>query len=118
MRMICNLFVLILFSSCHSQNRKITFINQSGIEIDSLLIGISSADMYAIKYTNLRASDTIVTVIPHNKPKSNKHDITVDITIYPKNHDLVYEYYYNDLAGYLINSNTIIFNGKKEIKWR
>lgn len=117
MKLLCTILFGLLLSSCYSQKRTITFINQSEYRIDSIRIGVSSADVYSIKYVNIDTSDSVITVIPHNKPKSNNHDITVDVTIYIKNHKLIYSYNYDDLAGYLVNDYTIVLNKEKEVKW-
>jgi len=92
MKLLSTLLFGLLLSSCYSQKRTITFINQSEFIIDSIGIGVSSADSYSIKYVNINTSDSVITVIPHNEPRSNNHDITVDITIYIKDHSLIYSY--------------------------
>ena len=40
-----------------------------------------------------------------------------DISIYIKNHDVIYRYNYDDLSGYLSNDYTIVLNKDKEVKW-
>lgn len=117
MKLLSTLLFGLLLSSCYSQKRTITFINQSEFIIDSIGIGVSSADSYSIKYVNINTSDSVITVIPHNEPRSNNHDITVDITIYIKDHSLIYSYNYNDLSGYLANDYTILLNKKREVRW-
>ncbi len=117
MKIICAVLVVVFFSSCYSQKVTITFINQSEVGIDSLRIGISSADVFTLKHVSIGKSDTVITVIPHDKQRSNHHDITIFISIYIKNNKVIYSYSYNDLAGYLSNDYTIILNGKKEIQW-
>ncbi|MCZ2299748.1 MAG: hypothetical protein LC134_09755 [Chitinophagales bacterium] len=117
MKLLSTLLFGLLLSSCYSQKRTITFINQSEFIIDSIGIGVSSADSYSIKYVNINTSDSVITVIPHNEPRSNNHDITVDITIYIKDHSLIYSYNYNDLSGYLANDYTIVLNKKREVRW-
>jgi hypothetical protein len=117
MRLLCTILLGLLLSGCYSQKRTIAFINQSEVRIDSIRIGVSSADAYTIKHVNIETSDTVIAVIPHNKPKSNNHDVMVFILIYIKNHDLIYRYNYNDLAGYLANDYTIVLNKEKEVKW-
>lgn len=117
MKLLSTLLFGLLLSSCYSQKRTITFINQSEFIIDSIGIGVSSADSYLIKYVNINTSDSVITIIPHNEPRSNNHDITVDITIYIKDHSLIYSYNYNDLSGYLANDYTIVLNKKKEVRW-
>ena len=117
MKLLSTLLFGLLLSSCYSQKRTITFINQSEFIIDSIGIGVSSADSYSIKYVNINTSDSVITVIPHNEPRSNNHDITVDITIYIKDHSLIYSYNYNDLSGYLANDYTIEMNKKREVRW-
>lgn len=89
MKQLYTILLGLLFLNCNSQKRTITFINQSEYRIDSIRIGIFSADVYTIKHTNIDTSDSVNIFIPHNKPKSNAHDITVDITIYIKNHNLI-----------------------------
>lgn len=117
MKLLSTLLFGLLLSSCYSQKRTITFINQSEFIIDSIGIGVSSADSYSIKYVNINTSDSVITIIPHNEPRSNNHDITVDITIYIKDHSLIYSYNYNDLSGYLANDYTIVLNKKREVRW-
>jgi len=117
MKLLSTLLFGLLLSSCYSQKRTITFINQSEFIIDSIGIGVSSADSYLIKYVNINTSDSVITIIPHNEPRSNNHDITVDITIYIKDHSLIYSYNYNDLSGYLANDYTIVLNKKREVRW-
>lgn len=117
MRLLFTILLGLLLYSCYSQKRKIIFINQSEIRIDSIQIGISSADVYSFKHFNIEASDTVIAAIPKNEPRTNNHDITVDITIYIKNHDLIYSYNYDDLSGYLANDCTIILGKDKKVKW-
>jgi hypothetical protein len=117
MRLLCTILLGLLLYSCYSQKRTITFINQSEFKIDSIQIEVSSADVYTIKHINIEPSDSVIDNIPANKPKSNKHDVMVSIAIYIKDHDLIYRYDYDDLAGYLYTDFTIVLNKEKEVKW-
>lgn len=117
MKPLCIILFGMLLSSCYSQKRTITFINQSQVRIDSIRIGVSSAEVYTVKLVNIEPFDKLITSIPHNKPKSNNHDIMIDISIYIKNHDVIYRYNYDDLSGYLSNDYTIELNKDKEVKW-
>lgn len=100
-----------------TDNKKIVFINKSDIIVDSALIGVLSENSYAIKIIKICPGDSIVSIIPYKSLQSNKHDITVSITVFIKEKRL-YEYNYNDLTGYLIHDFTIILNnsGKLEMK--
>jgi hypothetical protein len=117
MRVFSTLFIGLVLSCCYSQKRTITFINQSEDKIDSISIEVFSADLYSITHSNIEKSDKVITSIPHTVPKSNNHDITISISIYIKNHDLIYRYYYNDLAGYLSNDYTIVLTKEKKVQW-
>lgn len=87
------------------------------MKIDSIRVGVSSADVFSVKHSNIGISDTVITLIPQNVPKSNNHDITVFISIYIKNHDLIYRYNYDDLAGSLSSDYKIVFSKEKDVKW-
>ncbi len=117
MRLISTIFLGLFLSSCYSQKRTITFINQSDVKIDSIRVGVSSADVYSTNHSNIEISDTVITVIPANVPRSNNHDITVFISIYIKNHDSIYRYNYDDLAGNLLSNYIIVFNKEKDVQW-
>jgi hypothetical protein len=117
MRFFYSLFIGLILCSCYSEERTITFINQSEIKIDSITVGVSSADSYSITHSDIEKSDTVITSIPVNIPKSNNHDITIFISIYIKNHDLIYKYNYDDLAGHLSNDYTIVLTKEKKVKW-
>jgi hypothetical protein len=105
-------------AGCKLQHRQITFFNQSGEPIDTLKISISSAGTYQFIYTDIAASDTVYSFLPSTEPRSNKHDITIHVTVQSKNYlTPVYSYSYNDLAGYLQSDETIIFDKQKEIRW-
>lgn len=106
------------FESCVSQERKIVFINQSGVEIDSVFIGVSSKEVYTIRLTKVKSGDTINNIILKNRPESNKHDITVDVTVFIKNYPPIYEFTYNDLIGYLNHNYIVTLNDKKKIEWK
>ncbi|NLN34250.1 MAG: hypothetical protein GX159_11745 [Flavobacteriaceae bacterium] len=119
MRLLYTIFLGFLIVGCSAQKEHtVTFINQSDTTIDSITIGVASADVYAVKHTNIEPSDTVVSAIPRNKPKSNKHDITIFITIFIKDQDVIYKYSYNDLIGYLNHDYTIILNKEKEVEWQ
>lgn len=115
------IFAVILLTQiigCFSQDRKIEFINQSGMLIDSVTISVSSADIYTIKFLKIKTNDSVVSILPKKIPKSNKHDITVSVTVYIKNQEAIYEYSYNDLIGYLSHDYIITLNNQKKLEWR
>lgn len=113
--------ILICLLSCklwtEPGDRKIAFINQSDTIVDSALIGVSSATSYTIKIKNIHPGDSIVSIIPHSAFKSNRHDITVSITIFFKEKPL-YEYSYNDLTGYLIHDFTLTLTNNRKLEWK
>ena len=111
------LLLWISLSNCVSKPRTIVFINRSGFEVDSLRIGVSSAELYPIKLDRIKPLDSVVVIIPNEKPVSNGHDILVDITVYIKGNKPFYSYYYNDLSGYMSSDYTITLNKKGDIFW-
>jgi hypothetical protein len=104
-------------SSCIAQKNTVTFINQSNLNIDSLQIIISSASAYIIKHAEINIGDTLINVIPSDKPMSNNHDITVSISIYLKNHKVIHDYTYDDLGGSLITDYVISLNNDNKLVW-
>lgn len=119
MRTLYTLFLGFLMAGCSvREERTVTFINQSDAAIDSLTISVASADVYGVKHANIEPSDTIVLVIPRGKPKSNKHDIMISITIFIKEQDAISKYNYNDLIGYLNHDYTITLTKEKEVEWK
>ena len=104
-------------SSCIAQKNTVTFINQSNLNIDSLQIIISSANAYIIKHAEINIGDTLINVIPSDKPMSNNHDITVSISIYLKNHKVIHDYTYDDLGGSLITDYVISLNNDNKLVW-
>ena len=117
MRLFCIIIFGCLVLSCTPPERKISFVNQYEAQIDSLHISVASADAYTVKYRNIKSLDTVITAIPNNKPKSNKHDITISVTIFMKG-EVIHRYNYNDLIGYLNRDYIIILNEKNEIEWK
>jgi len=117
MRQLCTILLVLTLFSCCSQKRKVVFVNHSDFKIDSLQIGVSSADVYTVKHANINKFDTVVTLIPDNKPKSNNHDVTVFISISIKNHDLIHSNNYFDLSGYLTDDYTIVLGKDKKVVW-
>lgn len=108
----------IIILGCNSKNKTITFINKSKFDIDSITISVISANSYTKKHINIKKLDTVITSIPNNSPKSNKHDITVRILINIKEHNLIDRYYYNDLTGTLVGDYTIIFTEENDVSWK
>jgi hypothetical protein len=104
-------------SSCIAQKNTVTFINQSNLNIDSLQIILSSANAYIIKHAEINIGDTLINVIPSDKPMSNNHDITVSISIYLKNHKVIHDYTYDDLGGSLITDYVISLNNDNKLVW-
>jgi hypothetical protein len=111
-------FAAIFISGCFWQSRKIVFINQSDFVIDSVHIGASSADVYSVKTENVKPNDSFIITIPWGKPKSNKHDIFVNVAIYVKGNNPISSYQYHDLSGHLLSDYQITLNKNKEIEWK
>jgi len=109
--------IICSMSSCIAQKNTVTFINQSNLNIDSLQIILSSANAYIIKHAEINIGDTLINVIPSDKPMSNNHDITVSISIYLKNHKVIHDYTYDDLGGSLITDYVISLNNDNKLVW-
>lgn len=110
--------ILIIFCGCFAQEKRVTFINDSGLKVDSAYIAVSSKEIYTIQLIDVYPGDTLFNIIPANVPESNKHDITLSITVFIKNHKPIYEYSYNDLVGYLNHSYTILLNENMKLEWQ
>ena len=115
MKSILIIYIIFINLGCYSQERKIEIINSSKHLIDSVHIIIFSADTYQIKRTEVKPNDTLVNIIPSNKPKSNNHDITVDIIVYIKDYNPINQYSYSDLGGILRNDYQIIIDKSRNI---
>jgi len=110
--------IILLFTACNTKNRKVIFINQSDFKIDSVKISISSADVYNVKFDNINLFDTVTNEIPFGMPMSNKHDITIFISIFIKNMNPINSYSYNDLSGDLTNDYLIKLDKNNKVIWR
>ena len=117
MKLVCILLFGFMLNSCYSQKRKITFVNLSPFKIDSLQIGVSSADTYSIKFLNIAANDSVFCIVPYDKPRSNKHDITVSISVYIKKEDVIHTYDYDDLGSSMAGEYRVVLNKEKKLKW-
>lgn len=115
MKSILIIYIIFFNLGCYSQERKIEIINSSNHLIDSVHIIIFSADTYQIKRTEVKPNDTLVNIIPSNIPKSNNHDITVDIIVYIKGYNPINQYSYSDLGGILRNDYQIIIDKSRNI---
>ena len=112
------IFLSLLFTGCYSQQHRVTVINQSAILIDSLHIGVTSADTYSATYKNIRPHDTLVFNVPGHKPASNNHNVTAFITICFPGAGPVYSYYYDDLAGYLTGDLVVYIDQNRKVVWK
>ena len=111
------LFIPTLYLSCTSQDHKIKLINESGIMLDSVSINIVSAERYTIALKAINFNDSLTAVIPKGLPASNKHDITIGVTVFIKGQKPIYQYLYNDLTGSLLKNYRVRLNEKMELIW-
>jgi hypothetical protein len=86
--------------------------------LDSVHIGVSSKDVYAMKRENIMPGDTIQLIVPRNVPNSNKHDVTIFVTVYMKGSGPIHDFAYNDLSSNLTNDNYITLDRNKKIRWK
>jgi hypothetical protein len=118
MRLLFLLLIIFSFCSCQSQNREILFINNSGIALDSVIIAVSSAEVLTVKKNNFKNGDSLINKIPKGKPTSNRHDITVAVTVFINGQKPIYEYSYNDLTGELLADYIITLERDKKFIWK
>lgn len=118
MKLLFTLFLSTYLFGCIGQDHTITFVNHSGSDIDSLHLGVHSADGYIVRHYDLKIGDSVVAVIPHDKPRSNRHDITISYAIYIKDRAPISQYSYNDLIGFLNYDSRIVLNSDYEIEWK
>ena len=116
MKLLLAFAIGLLSISCKSDRRTIIFINQSNEKIDSITVAVASATLFSKKHFQIKPNDTIITHIPANTPVSNRHDISVEVTVFVHHQPPVYIQNYNDLTGTLDHDFSFVFTKQKEIK--
>jgi len=89
--------ILVLGWRCTGfENTNITFINNSGIHVDSVLFSINN---YKCKMVSILPNSTITKKIYTDSIRLNNHDITVGASLFVKGVLFRNTFLYNDLSG-------------------